>query len=47
MTLLQAVAARGGDASPVVLMPLPFYEGEAPRTLFVEGATLAPIIAAA
>ncbi|MGD0488929.1 MAG: hypothetical protein ABSB94_17280 [Syntrophorhabdales bacterium] len=28
-----------------VFTPLPFYEGEAPPALPVEGATLAPIIA--
>ncbi len=27
-------------------MPFPFYEGEASRALLVEGATLAPVIAA-
>jgi hypothetical protein len=40
-----ALPVEGATLAGTFLMSLPFYEGEAPRTLFVEGATLAPIIA--
>jgi hypothetical protein len=33
-----------GESSSREFPPLPFHEGKAPRTLFVEGATRAPVI---